>query len=418
MQAEPLSRARRLLEEANRDLRPEDLTVAQAREAMAIYAQVVKLGEFGVAALARRVDDATQVAKTAGTSMGKAKAVVQTGKVLGESADLSLAMQQGNVSLDQAAEIASAEQSAPGAAKDLLKVAAEESFHALKDKARTTKLEAEKHRGLAERQHRARSARSYNDALGMTHIHLSLEPHIATPIVARAEAEAARIAKQAKSDARARLAKKNGHGTKEALQLEPFERHLADAYATLLSGSGKGRAKRPELVVLVSHEVATRGWKDIKAGEVCKIPGVGPVAPQVAKEIAQDAFLSGLFYDGVDLRQLKRWSRSIPIEVQVALELGEPPEFDGVKCIDCGNRFRTEFDHLEPRCLGGPTAAWNFKSRCWPCHQAKTKRDMQAFRAQLNNGPAPSDRGPGQKSHRSCMAARGQPHLGVDPPDR
>ena len=253
--------------------------MAQAREAMTIYAQVAKLGEFGVAALARRVDDAAQVAKTAGTSIGKAKAVVQTGKVLGESTDLSLAMQQGNVLLDQASEIASAEQSAPGAAKGLLKVAAEESFHALKDKARATKLEAEQHRGLAERQHRARSARSYNDALGMTHIHLSLEPHIGAPIVARAEAEAARIAKQAKTDARARLEKRNGHVSSEELQLEPFERHLADAYATLLSGSGKGRAKRPELVVLVSHEVATRGWKDVKAGEVCKIPGVGPVAP-------------------------------------------------------------------------------------------------------------------------------------------
>ena len=36
--------------------------------------------------------------------------------------------------------------------------------------------------------------------------------------------------------------------------------------------------------MLVSHEVAKRGWTDVREGEVCKIPGVGPVTPKVAKE--------------------------------------------------------------------------------------------------------------------------------------
>ena len=413
MRTELLTKARKLLEEANEDLEPEALTATQAREVMAIYAQVVKLGEFGVTALARRVDNAEQVAKVAGTSMGKAKAVVETGKVLTQSADLTKAMSRGKVSLDQASEIASAEQSAPGVAKDLLEVAAKESFLALKDKARATKLEAEQHNGLAERQRKARSGRTYVDGLGMTHIHLALEPHIGAPIAARAEAEAARIAKKAKAEAKARLASKNDHASN--LQLEPFERYLADAYAALLSGTGKGRAKRPELVVLVSHEVAKRGWKDVRKGEVCKIPGVGPLAPPVAKKIAEDAFLSGLFYDGTDLRHFKRWSRSIPVEVQVALELGEPPEFDGVKCIDCGNRFRTEFDHIEPYSAGGPTSLWNLGDRCWPCHLAKTKKDMQALRAKQKEKAAKADRPPkrhGRKSDRSKrrrLPPRGDP---------
>lgn len=385
------------LEKANADLEPEILTASQARILLSAYALAEKLAGFGVAALSRKLNDAGQVAKATGTSLGKAKAVVATGKVLNESAELEMAMAQGNVSLDQAAEIAAAEQSAPGAARDLLKVAASESFHALKDKARATKLEAEQHKGLAERQHRARSGRSYVDSLGMTDIHLSLEPHIGSPIVTRAEAEAARLAKKAKTEAKARLAKKNGHATREDVELEPFERHLADAYASLLYGNGKGRAKRPELVILVSQEVATRGWKDVRQEEVCKIPGVGPVAPRVAKNIAQDAFVNAVIYDGKDLRQFKRWSRSIPVEIQVALELGEPPEFDGVKCIDCGNRFRTEFDHLEARVLNGPTALWNIGGRCWPCHLAKTKRDLQRARKSGAGGPgeavAPSEAG-------------------------
>ena len=356
--------ANELLEKANAGLEPELLTVADAKELLADYARAQRLVAFGVAALARRVESASEVAKATGTSMAKARETVATGKVLAGSAELTSAMQQGEVSLDQACEIAKAEKSAPGSAKGLLEVSKAEPFHVLKEKARKTKLEAEQHRDLALRQRAARSARSYSDELGMVHIHLELEPHVGTPLVARAEAEAARLAREARRSG----------------SQEPFERHLADAYAKALSDSGsvKGRAKRPELVVLVSHEVATRGWTDVREGEVCKIPGVGPVAPETAREITEDAFINGVICDGKDLREFKRWTRHIPVEVQVALELGDPPEFDGVACVDCGNRFRTEFDHIEPRAAMGPTSKPNLGARCWACHQAKTERDRRA----------------------------------------
>ncbi|MDQ3984913.1 MAG: HNH endonuclease [Actinomycetota bacterium] len=364
MESEILHQATELLEKANAKLEPELLTAPDARKLLAAYARAEKLAAFGVAALARKLDNASALARVTGTSVGKAKAVVDTARVLGHSEDLSSALKHGDISLDQANEIATAERSSPGAAKDLVKVAKKEAFHVLKDKARATKLEAEQHNGLAARQRAARFAHSHSDELGMVHIDLALEPHVGTPIVNRAEAEADRLNKKARTKGEA----------------EPFERHLADAYAALLSGSGRGRSRRPELVVLVSHEVARRGWTEVKKGEVCKIPGVGPVSPQVAKEIAQDAFLSGLFYDGKDLRHLRRWTRNTPVEVRLALELGEPPEFDGIKCVDCGNRFRTENDHVQPHCVLGPASTDNLKPRCWRCHREKTKRDRRAGR--------------------------------------
>jgi HNH endonuclease len=131
-------------------------------------------------------------------------------------------------------------------------------------------------------------------------------------------------------------------------------------------------------VVLVSHEVARRGWRDVRPGEMCKVPGVGPVSPEVAKGIAQDAFLTGVLFDGKDLRHMRRWTRNIPVEVITALELGQPPEFDGVKCVDCGRRFRPEKDHLEPHSALGPASTDNLEWRCWPCHVAKTERDRRA----------------------------------------
>jgi hypothetical protein len=100
--------------------------------------------------------------------------------------------------------------------------------------------------------------------------------------------------------------------------------------------------------------------------------GRAPVSPAAARKIAADAFLTELFYDGTDLRHIRRWARNTSVEVLVALELGAPPEFDGVKCTDCGKRFRTENDHLE-HCVGGPASCDNLEPRCWSCHRAKTE---------------------------------------------
>jgi len=144
--------------------------------------------------------------------------------------------------------------------------------------------------------------------------------------------------------------------------------------------------------VLVSHEVTQRGWTDVKDGEHCKIPGVGPVAPEVAKQIAGDAFLTGLFYDGTDLKHMKRWTRNIPVGVRLALELGPPPEFDGVVCVDCGNRLGTEDDHVEPHNAGGFASTDNLQPRCYSCHQKKTARDRKA--GKLRPGRRSDGRGP------------------------
>jgi hypothetical protein len=141
-------------------------------------------------------------------------------------------MRQGVVSLDQGAEIARAEQAAPGSARTLVKVARDEAFHVLRDRARKIKLEAEQHRDLATRQRDARTARSHVDELGKVHIHVELEPHIGAPIAARAEADAQRLA---------RAAGVTGDGERV-----PFERHLADAYAQLLGGGpGQGHSRLP-----------------------------------------------------------------------------------------------------------------------------------------------------------------------------
>jgi hypothetical protein len=221
-----------LLEKANAELEPELLTVAGARERLAVYARARKLIDYGITALAARINDAQSLARATGTSVGKAKNTMATSAVMGTSAPLNEALKQAAVSLDQATEIGRAEAAAPGAAEDLIAVAQKESFTVLKERARKVKLEAEQHDGLAARQHAARCGRSYADELGLINIHLALEPHVGTPLVSRAEAEAARRARAIPKESR-----------------EPFERYLADAYVNHVRDGNHpypaSRARRP-----------------------------------------------------------------------------------------------------------------------------------------------------------------------------
>ena len=70
-----------LLEKANANLEPELLPVPVARKLLDTYARAEKLAAFGVAALGRKLDDPSELARATGSSMGNAKQTIATGKI-------------------------------------------------------------------------------------------------------------------------------------------------------------------------------------------------------------------------------------------------------------------------------------------------------------------------------------------------
>src|ERR671919_3251683 len=125
-----------VLEKSNANLEPDLLSTESARRLLDQYARVEKLAAYGRTVMAARIDDAAAVARATGTSMGQAKRTVETGAGLKHSPEVLSAFSRGEVSLDQAGEIAKAEGARPGSAGELLSVAKEESFHVLRDRAR------------------------------------------------------------------------------------------------------------------------------------------------------------------------------------------------------------------------------------------------------------------------------------------
>jgi 5-methylcytosine-specific restriction endonuclease McrA len=84
-----------------------------------------------------------------------------------------------------------------------------------------------------------------------------------------------------------------------------------------------------------------------------------------------------VLHDGVDIVTLARFGRHIPAHLRAALEIGDPPDFTGKKCVDCGKRHGLEIDHVNPVANNGPTKLDNLKPRCWTDHQPKTERDRK-----------------------------------------
>jgi 5-methylcytosine-specific restriction endonuclease McrA len=354
-----------VIEEELRTLDAEITDRGWARRLLAVCSRGERICAGVVAMVARRIGDPQLVAREAGVSVGRARAIVGLSDRLHDTPALGDAIRDGSLSLDQATEIAKAESAAPGCAADLVEVAGRDPFHVLRSTARERVLAAARP-DLGERQRRARRASHRITDLGLVHIEADLEPHVGAPIVEQLEAEASRRSSSA------------GAGSHRAL--------LADAFAASF-GSGSGARQRGELVVVVSEEVARRGWTTVEDGEVCRIPGVGPLDPKVAREIAEDAFITGVVSDGTDLRHLRRWTRSIPVEIRLALRLGAPPRFDGPRCVDCGNRFRLEKDHQIPFADGGLTSVANLPLRCQPCHHKKTTRDAARRRQRRRLDP-------------------------------
>jgi hypothetical protein len=90
-----LDEAAELVHKANANLEPELVTADDARKLLGAYAKVERLASFGKAALARKVDDASELARVTGTSIGKAKQTAETGAALADAPEVGDALARG-----------------------------------------------------------------------------------------------------------------------------------------------------------------------------------------------------------------------------------------------------------------------------------------------------------------------------------
>ena len=302
------------------------------------------------------------LADQSGETVGAAKAAMETVAALEDCPATKTAVEAGEVSLAQAKEIASANLANPGVEAELLGVARSMPLSTLRDEARKKRLAAIPPEELHQRQRAARTFRWWRNELGNIAFAGEVSPDVGVGFVNRLDAETDRVFRRASRDA----------------AREPRERYAADAFMAMMAGSGKGKATRADVVIVVDLRAWRRG--EAEGDEVCHIVGGGPIPVRVARELAVDAFFKAVIHDGENILTVAHFGRRMPAELRSALDLGSPPAFEGLTCCEegCGRKHGLEWDHVDPVANHGMTRYSNLLARCSPHHAQKTERDRAA----------------------------------------
>ena len=295
------------------------------------------------------------MARTSGTSVGHAKATVETGKRLEQLPSTASAVQSGSLSLAQAAAVAEAAVADPDSEEKLLAAAATQGLKGLQRQARRVVLDS---RGSIEeryeRQRKLRTLSMWTDDEGMTAGRFRLTPDAGAALANKIRAEADRHFRQA-----------NKKGRREAP-----EAYQADALVGLVTGEGligtQSKSKGTEVVVLVSREALMRGEVDRDAGELCEVPGFGAIPVARAKEMLSNCFLKGVLVEGKKVVTVKHFGRHRPAELDTALLVRTVLEDGQVVCKveGCDQNAWIQWDHAHPFALGGPTSEDNLNPMC------------------------------------------------------
>jgi len=337
----------------------------QATEVLEFFAKLERLAMAGIMLAAPKVDDthvwrqeghkspASFLAEKTGTTVGEAIGVLETARQLGDLPETADCLKWGHFSARQVKEIASAAAVHPAAEGELIEAAARSGLKGLRTRCQKMKAIASWEMDEVGRENAIRKSRYFRH---------QVEPDGAVRLEARlTPADGARILEAVKAKA--------GHYFEQARKAglyESMSAYCADGLVSLaddaVCGSGTGIA-RPTVVLRVDLAALRRGElkrADSDDGEVCEIPGVGPVSLATATRVLGDSFVKIVVANGVDVRNVCHLGRTLPSHLQTAVE-----ERDPICAVPrCDTDHLLEVHHLVPVTEGGPTTLDNLVRIC------------------------------------------------------
>ncbi len=330
------------LESARRDIAaelagadPDRVTTAKAAEIVTMFAELERFCAAGKVLFSNRASQGTTwrdeghrsaaswMAQTTGTCVGEALNAIETSVALGSLPGTTEALRRGELSPSQLKIIAGAAGMNPGTERRLLEAAGKQSLKGLKEQAAAVRAiagSAEQEKARYRAIHAARYVRHWVDPDGAFRLDAKLTPDDGAKLLGALKAEA---------DVRFNEARKSeDHESPSA--------YSADALVALVSGEPAGPASkdrsrsgscrattaRATVVIRVDAKALRRGY--VKAGEMCCIPGVGPVPVAAVRRQLSDGFIKILVLDGKDVTTVCHVGRSISRHLQSALEERDP----------------------------------------------------------------------------------------------
>ena len=353
------------------------MSPADAIELVDWFAEIERLAVAGKTLAAQRAtvaepwltsgerSGADWLAKRTGSTVGEARAVLDTGGALVAAPAASQAFRAGLLSIKQAEAVATAARLDPGAETRLLVLARASSLQKLRDEAARVRAAADPDPdGTHERVHRSRFWRRWTDPEGSRCGSYRLTPEAAAVLEAAA---------QPFIDAAIDMARR-------AEVREPSEAYAADGLVAMAAAAtarsevpaargGRGRRRlrdRRELIGIVNVESLRRG--NVEPGESCEIAGVGPVPLDVARELFGDALLRIVVRDGKDIRTVVHTGRTASALQETAVLVR-----DGGRCRrpPCDLPI-SEIDHTAGFAKTGQTTFDDLAGLCAHDHDLKT----------------------------------------------
>jgi hypothetical protein len=355
-----LMSARSMLDEIALAFDASSLSAAEAVRVVDELGSIRRVVDGMVAKAARRVAEthsgsqsaAASVARSLGVGVGEVRGAIETATKLEGLPATDRAVREGRLSGREAQLIAGAASHNPSAEAELLAIA-KHGLVPLQDACVAARARVEDPAARRKRHHAQREFRSWTDADGMWAGRFRYAPEVGGALKAAIEKQVQRIFRDHKNP----------------VDNESNDAYAADAVAGFVLGdptetagtvSTATKGVDATVHILVSHGTLVRGG--VADGEVCEIPGVGPVDVGWVTELLGSAFLTAVIKKGKDITTVAHLGRRVPAEVLTALVVS------GRECDieECHHRGYLERDHVHDHALGGPTS---FANLCWLCYR-------------------------------------------------
>jgi len=391
-----LTRVSEQLRSSVTDFDPETLSGTDAARVLAAFAEIERLGSAGKLLSARRVESsrvwrrsghrsaAAHVTEATGTGLGTAISTLDTARHLGSLPATDEAVRQGKLSETQVKEIAGAAILQPDAEQELVEAARQQPLSMLKLRCKRVRAAGQDQRATYEAIRKGRYLRNWVEDSGAVRFDARLTPDEGARLLAAVGIETELLTAAAHKAGLDEPRKALAADALVALACRPY----ADAGSTDQAGGAAGACRNGGPVatvhVRVDHAALVRGY--VKPGELCEIPGVGPIPVEVARRLGVDSVLSVLVTDGIDVTTVAHSGRTIPEALRRALVERDPV------CVvpGCDARNDLEIDHIRPFAEGGPASLANLARLCHWHHYLKTHHGHLLERGEVDDPDGPA----------------------------
>lgn len=308
------------------------------------------------------------LAAHAGITVGRAAAQLRTGRQADELPKTKRAMQEGDLSPEQAEAVASASTADPAAEDGLLRAAADETAAALRRRADAARAAATDARERERRVRRERSVRYRNDAEGAFCLTLrgpAADGVMLLSLLRPFEEEAFRQSRRREREGGERETHENRtYDALMALLASPAVDAAADAPAPRTPRGGDN----VKVIVRVDLAALLRGHT--VAGETCEVDGVGPLSAEAVKRMLLDRnpFVAAVLHGGRQVQTVAHLGRGLSAHQRTAIEAM------GLRCSNaaCNKAVGMQIDHRQPWAADQRTILSNQDPLCPDCHRRKT----------------------------------------------